>query len=147
MKLTSFGEVLTRLESLDDRPGRGWALAHCAQSIEFAVRGFPTQKPALFQKTIGRLVLSRFLKRGAMSHDLGAAIPGAPAIDPATPLAEGAGVFGPCSATKIPKTRDTARSETPATTTNRRAASVTLTGVEPPTGIRSSTQTPLLRFF
>jgi hypothetical protein len=87
--LRSFDDVLARLEGLEDRPGRGWALAHCAQSIEYSVRGFPTQKSALFQRTIGRFVLGRFLKRGQMSHDLEAAIPGAPGLDRDTPLAEG----------------------------------------------------------
>ena len=89
MRLGSFDEVLARLDGLEDRPGRGWALAHCAQSIEFSVRGFPTQKGALFQKTIGRLVLGRFLRRKEMSHDLTADVPGAPAIDRKLPLAEG----------------------------------------------------------
>ncbi len=89
MRLGSFDEVLAKVDGLADRPGLGWALAHCGQSIEFSVRGFPTQKGALFQKTVGKLVLGRFLNRGQMSHDLTAAIPGAPAIDLALPLAEG----------------------------------------------------------
>lgn len=90
--MITFGEVLQRLEAVEkaDRPGLGWALAHCAQSLELSVRGFPTQKPAWFQKTIGRVVLGRFLKKGAMSHDTDAAIPGAPDVDRATSLADGA---------------------------------------------------------
>ena len=87
--MTSFDQVLQRLDGLADRPGLGWALAHCAQSIEYAVKGFPTSKGALFQKTIGRFVLRRFLKKGAMSHNLTAAIPGAQPIDPGTSLADG----------------------------------------------------------
>ena len=94
MRLGSFDEVLGELNALKDRPGLGWALAHCAQSIEFSVRGFPTQKGPLFQKTIGRLVLGRFLKRREMSHDLTAAIPGAPAIDPKLSTEEGARRLG-----------------------------------------------------
>ena len=92
MQLKSFEEVLGHLPSVEkaDRPGLGWALAHCAQSLEFSVTGFPTQKPAWFQKTIGRVVLGRFLKKGAMSHDVDAPIPGAADVDRATSLAEGA---------------------------------------------------------
>ena len=90
--MKSFDEVLGKLQTVEkaDRPGLGWALAHCAQSLEFSVTGFPTQKPAWFQKTIGRVVLGRFLKKGAMSHDVNAAIPGAVDVDRATSLADGA---------------------------------------------------------
>ena len=92
MQLRSFDEVLAHLASIEaaDRPGLGWALAHCAQSLEFSVTGFPTQKPAWFQKTIGRIVLGRFLKRGAMSHDTHAPIPGAADVDRGTSVAAGA---------------------------------------------------------
>lgn len=76
--------MLTRLDGLADRPGLGWALAHCAQSIELSVTGFPTQKPAWFQRTIGQLVLGRFIQKGAMSHDTNAPIPGAMDVDRAT---------------------------------------------------------------
>jgi hypothetical protein len=92
MQLRTFDEVLAQLPAVEkaDRPGLGWALAHCAQSLEFSVNGFPTQKPAWFQKTIGRVVLGRFLKKGAMSHDVDAPIPGAADVDRSTPLADGA---------------------------------------------------------
>jgi hypothetical protein len=90
IRLSSFAEVEAAIEGLAQKPGLGWALAHCAQSIEMSVRGFPTSKGTLFQKTIGRLVLSRFLSKKEMSHDLTAAIPGAPAIDPQLPFSEGA---------------------------------------------------------
>ena len=92
MQLRTFDEVLAHLKTLEatDRPGLGWALAHCAQSLEFSVNGFPTQKPAWFQKTIGRIVLGRFLKKGAMSHDVDAPIPGASDVDRTTSLADGA---------------------------------------------------------
>jgi hypothetical protein len=92
MQLRSFDEVLAHLTTVEkaDRPGLGWALAHCAQSLEFSVNGFPTQKPAWFQKTIGRVVLGRFLKKGAMSHDVNAPIPGAADVDRATTLPAGA---------------------------------------------------------
>ncbi|MBS1152167.1 MAG: hypothetical protein H6Q89_3865 [Myxococcaceae bacterium] len=88
----NFDAVLFHLKTWEagDRPGQGWALAHCAQSIEFSVTGFPSQKPAWFQKTVGALVLGRFLKKGAMSHDTAAAIPGAADVDRATSAADGA---------------------------------------------------------
>ncbi len=90
--MKTFAEVLTKLNAVEqaDRPGLGWALAHCAQSLEFSVNGFPTQRPAWFQKTIGQIVLGRFLKKGAMSHDIEAPIPGATDVDRATSLADGA---------------------------------------------------------
>jgi hypothetical protein len=53
-------------------------LAHCAQSIEYSLIGFPLAKPGWFQATVGKLVLGKFLRQGYMSHDLTAAIPGAP---------------------------------------------------------------------
>lgn len=87
--MQSFDEVLQKVATLSDRPGLGWALAHCAQSIELSVKGFPTQKNALFQKTIGQFVLGRFLKKGAMSHDTNAPIPGAADVDRQTTLEGG----------------------------------------------------------
>ena len=87
--MQSFDDVLKRLDGLADRPGLGWALAHCAQSLELSVTGFPTQKPAWFQKTIGAFVLGRFIKKGAMSHDTAAPIPGAPDVDRQTTTAAG----------------------------------------------------------
>lgn len=54
---------------------------HLAQSIEYSITGYPENKPAIFRKTIGRIVLGRFLSAGQMSHGLGDAIPGAPELD------------------------------------------------------------------
>ena len=58
-----------------------WSLAqvftHAAQSVEFSLKGFPQPKPALFQQTLGRAAFSWFDSRGAMSHGLAEAIPGA----------------------------------------------------------------------
>jgi len=61
-------------------------LLHCAQSIEYAVTGYPTLKPAFIRATIGKLVKRRFLGKGAMSHDTAAVVAGAPALDAATPV-------------------------------------------------------------
>jgi hypothetical protein len=91
----SLARCLARLDTLapDARPPRGaWdthqALVHCAQGIEYSVRGFPRLRSGLIRATVGRLVLSRFLRRGAMSHDLGAVIPGAPEIAPGGSVAD-----------------------------------------------------------
>lgn len=63
-----------------------WAqmLEHCAQSIEYSMRGFPEPKSALFQHTVGAAAYQVFAWRGRMSHDLAEPIPGAPAIDAGT---------------------------------------------------------------
>jgi len=53
-------------------------LVHCAQSVDGSLDGYPVHRPAWFQKTIGRLVLARFLSKGAMSHDVTGPIPGLP---------------------------------------------------------------------
>ncbi len=58
-------------------------LAHCAQSIEYSMTGFPQPKSSLFQHTVGALALQVFSWRGRMSHDLAEPIPGAPALDSA----------------------------------------------------------------
>lgn len=72
----------------------GWpaTLTHCAQSIQFALSGYPQAKSELFQRTVGRAAYQVFAWRGQMSHDLSEPIPGAPALrpqaDPQAALAE-----------------------------------------------------------
>jgi hypothetical protein len=84
LRLASLDEARRALAdlSLAARSPGPWSLAevlvHCAQSIEYSLDGFPRAKPWLFRVTVGRLALAMFLRRGAMSHDPGAAIPGAP---------------------------------------------------------------------
>ena len=58
------------------------ALAHCAQSIEYSIAGYPALRSGLFRATIGPLVKRRFLRAGRMSHDRAAPVPGAPALPP-----------------------------------------------------------------
>ena len=67
-------------------PQLGWAIAHCAQSIECSMTGYPELRSGLFRATIGTLVKRKFLRAGTMSHDVGAPVPGAPPIDPAIAL-------------------------------------------------------------
>lgn len=61
-----------------------WTLAqvleHAAQSVDCSMRGFPQPKPAWFRASVGRGAFAMFQRRGRMSHDLAAAIPGAPAV-------------------------------------------------------------------
>jgi hypothetical protein len=53
-------------------------LLHCSQSIEFSIQGFPEEKPALFQETIGKIVFSQFENQGYMRHNRNEPIPKAP---------------------------------------------------------------------
>jgi hypothetical protein len=92
--MASFDDVLKKLDGIEKPPRHlGRALAHCAQSIEFSVEGFPQMKPVWFQKTVGRLVLKKFLKQGFMKHNLTAPVPGAPDL-PETDFAEGLARLG-----------------------------------------------------
>ena len=71
------------VHALDPATAFGWAqtLVHCAQSIEFSLRGFPAPKSALFQQTVGAAAFKVFAWRGRMNHNLADPIPGAPALD------------------------------------------------------------------
>jgi len=75
---------LLEAKALDSAATWSWAqtLAHCAQSIEFSMSGFPQPKSKLFQRTVGALAFEAFAWRGRMSHDLAEPIPGAPSLEP-----------------------------------------------------------------
>ncbi|EQA35087.1 four helix bundle metalloprotein [Leptospira inadai serovar Lyme str. 10] len=64
-------------------------LVHCAESIEYSIKGFPENKSALFQSTIGKMAFTVFSIRGKMSHDLNAQIPGAPELPKTGTLEDG----------------------------------------------------------
>jgi hypothetical protein len=88
----AMGEV-ERLASAATRTsatGWNWAhtLVHCAQSIEYSMSGYPQSRSRLFQATAGSAAFLVFEARGRMRHDLTEPIPGAPAINAATPEAE-----------------------------------------------------------
>jgi hypothetical protein len=89
--LTS-AEVLAALDRLEgDLPGPwslGQVLVHCAQSVEFSLTGYPKARGWLVRRVIGPRVMAGFLRRGAMTHDRAAPIPGAPPLGEPT-LAEG----------------------------------------------------------
>jgi hypothetical protein len=80
---------LAQAPALDSNAAFSWSqtLEHCAQSIEFSMRGFPQPKSALFQKTLGAAAFQVFSWRGRMSHDLAEPIPGAPALATDMPAA------------------------------------------------------------
>ncbi|MBK7579426.1 MAG: DUF1569 domain-containing protein [Myxococcales bacterium] len=92
MSTRSFREVRALLEQLGETPSLpgAWSysevLQHCAQSIEYSLSGYPELRSGFFRATLGRLAKAKFLSAGRMRHDLGAAVPGAPALDPALPV-------------------------------------------------------------
>lgn len=81
----ALGELdrLTQPEALPPATAWGWAqtLAHCAQSVEYSMTGFPQAKSQVFQRTVGTAAFKVFAWRGRMSHDLGEPIPGAPVLE------------------------------------------------------------------
>lgn len=89
---TSLAEAMREVERLAAasahaqavEPDTAWSwaetLEHCAQSIEFSLRGFPAPRSALLQNTVGSAAFQVFALRGRMSHNLAEPIPGAPAL-------------------------------------------------------------------
>ena len=65
--------------------GTAWpiaqAVAHCAQSIEYSIAGYPQLRSGLFRATIGPIVKRKFIRANRMSHDIAAPVAGAPALD------------------------------------------------------------------
>lgn len=84
--MRTFDEVLAELERVKGGAHTQgawtlpWVLEHCAQSIEYSLSGYPVLRSGLFRATIGRIAKRKFLGSGAMSHDVEAAIAGAPAL-------------------------------------------------------------------
>jgi hypothetical protein len=83
--INSLQEIRTELARLDPMKlsvQGPWSVsqvfAHCAQSMEYSLIGFPLNKPRWFQATLGKAVLTKFLRQGYMSHDVAGPIPGAP---------------------------------------------------------------------
>lgn len=90
-QLTSFEALLTEVrEVATEAPtGFGAAMAHCAQSIECSLDGYP--KPAAWpvRVVIGPMLLKRFLGQGFMRHDTQAPVPGVPPPSPGLSTQEG----------------------------------------------------------
>ncbi|WP_052380331.1 DUF1569 domain-containing protein [Paenibacillus camerounensis] len=75
-------EELSKMSGQDIVPMKEWPvyeiLAHCAQTIEYSMTGYPQMKPKAIRNTIGRVAIRKFLKQGYMKHSLTAHVPGAP---------------------------------------------------------------------
>jgi hypothetical protein len=92
LQLDSLDSTLKLLETLGNKPNfkstglwdANSVFHHCAQSIEYSITGYPENKSILFQKTIGKVVLTVFLSRGFMKHNLADPIPGAPPLPDAS---------------------------------------------------------------
>jgi hypothetical protein len=92
LRLSSLDSTLKLLDSINNNPNfkatGQWdanrVFHHCAQSIEYSITGYPENKSILFQKTIGKMVLTIFLSRGFMKHNLADPIPGAPPLPDAS---------------------------------------------------------------
>jgi len=94
VRLASLSEARTAVEKFDlATPARAGAwtpaqtLVHCAQSLEYALTGFPRNRAWLFRAIVGRIALAKFLRAGEMHHDVAAAIPGAPVPEALAPAA------------------------------------------------------------
>ena len=77
-------ELRTVVDGIDPKafaPRFAWALAHCAQSIEYSLTGYPKLRSGLFRATIGPLAKRKFIRANRMSHDVSAPVPGAPVLD------------------------------------------------------------------
>lgn len=66
---------LSRIQSTGDWD-LGRMFSHLAQGVEFSLDGYPHQKHALFQATLGKAAFTLFDLRGRMSHGLNEKIPG-----------------------------------------------------------------------
>jgi len=96
VSLASLRDLLPILDTIERSPRPSiegsltlaQVLAHCAQSIECSMDGYPRHRAALFRATLGRVALAKFLRAGRMSHDLEAGIPGVSAPDASLALPE-----------------------------------------------------------
>lgn len=94
LRITNLGSALQEMQRLGQAPALrsttawGWAktLEHLAQSIEYSMTGFPTQRSAWFQRAVGQPALAAFAWHGSMRHDLTEPIPGSPALPAQPPL-------------------------------------------------------------
>lgn len=86
--LLSLPRLIVKLESLENREitsnslwSPGQIFAHCAQSVNYSMTGFPVHKSESFKSTLGTVAFAAFSLAGKMKHDLAETIPGAPAFD------------------------------------------------------------------
>lgn len=90
-RISTFEALLAEVRAVSaEAPGGfGAAMAHCAQSIDCSLDGYPKPSGWLVRTLIGPRVLKRFLAQGYMRHDTTAPVPGVPPPDPALSAAEG----------------------------------------------------------
>ncbi len=84
--MTELVELVAAIDpALPQRAGTAWplaqALAHCAQSIEYSLTGYPQLRSGLFRATIGPIAKKKFIRANRMSHDIAAPVAGAPALE------------------------------------------------------------------
>jgi hypothetical protein len=86
-KFSSLSEAkikLLELSKSNDIKTSKWSfykiLLHCAQTIEYSMKGYPELKPKILQLTIGKIAVNKFLKQGFMKHNLTTPVPGSPEI-------------------------------------------------------------------
>lgn len=96
IKLGSLDEVLKQINLLKEKnvtSTTAWSayktFAHCAQTIDYSMSGYPSLKPVWVRATIGKIAIRKFLKQGYMKHDLTADVAGAPQIKEQGTLKEG----------------------------------------------------------
>ncbi len=87
LKLANLDEALFEIDLIEANPPiemqQEWSLYkvlhHLAQSCEYSMTGYPELQPAAVQ-AVAKLVFNTYVEQGFMTHDLGAPVPGAPAI-------------------------------------------------------------------
>ena len=76
--MSALDDVVAKVQSATSTRGGPWTLAqtlsHCAQSIEYSLTGYPKNANVVVRKIFGPMVMRKFLRNGAMKHDLGAAL-------------------------------------------------------------------------
>lgn len=96
MQFKSLADVTKELLAMDEHDAiktKQWPLyeilAHCAQTIEYSMTGYPQMKPKIVRKTIGRIAIKKFMKQGFIKHNLTEHVPGAAKIATQGTIREG----------------------------------------------------------
>jgi hypothetical protein len=89
--IATFEALLTECREVAGEAPRGFgaAMAHCAQSIDCSIDGFPKPAAWVVRAVVGPMVLKKFLKQGFMRHDTAAPVPGVPPPSPELSNADG----------------------------------------------------------
>lgn len=93
--LSDLRELLVKLQAdpeefkLSGTWSPGKVFAHCAQSIEYSLKGYPEMKSAIFRGSVGKVAFSIFAFKNKMNHGLEEPIPGAEDITNTTEIKAG----------------------------------------------------------